>query len=220
MFGPLRTEIVARIFQVRQFASEACSPRDNPHSAVASKGLVFVQLYAVYEFAVTGIVTAALTEIQTHGLQLRDLRLPLLGIVLDPELLSIATVGPTHKWPRRRELFEKTDSSDSAPIPTAYFPGDGSHFRRQQLETIWMIFGLTCPIVPNNRHLGLIEELVEHRNAIAHGRETPDKIGGRFSDVDILARIDLTRDLCLHLIAEMEAHCSNSSNLKRHVDWQ
>jgi hypothetical protein len=215
MFGPLRTEVVDRIFQVRQFASEACNLGSNPSSAVASKGLVFVQLYAVYEFVVTGIVTAALTEMQSHRLQIRDARLPLLGIVLEAELASVATVGPANKWPRRLELFERTHSTDPVAIPTKHFPGDGSHFRRPQLDTIWMLFGLTSPVVPHGRHFDLIEELVEHRNAIAHGREKPEKIGGRFSDLDISARIDWTRDLCLHLITEMETHCADPANLRR-----
>jgi hypothetical protein len=215
MFGQLRIEVIDRIFQVRQFASEACDLNCNPQSAIASKGLVFVRLYAIYEFTVTGIVTAALTEVQTHGLQIRDLRLSLLGIILDPELLSITTVGSGHKWPRRCELFERTDSSDSIPIPPIAFPGDGSHFRRPQLETIWTLFGLTSPTVPHRRHLGFIDEMVEHRNSIAHGRETPENVGGRFSGVDIADRIDWTQDLCLHLIAEMQTHCSTAANLRR-----
>jgi MAE_28990/MAE_18760-like HEPN len=215
MFATLQAEVIDRVFRVQQFAAEACDVSKNPHSAIASKGIVFVQLYALYEYTVTGIVLAGLTELQSHGLQIRDLRAELLCIVLDREIKSASTAAADKRWLKRSELFSRIDSPGDIPILADHFPKDGSHFRADQLRTIWMLFGLACPVVPDPRCLGRIEEMVEHRNAIAHGRERADVIGRRYSDAEITLRINDAQELCLHLIASMQAHCAVAANVRR-----
>lgn len=215
MFPTIKTDIVDRVFRVAHFAAEACDSTHNPLSAVASKGLVFVQLYAVYEHAIVDGVLAGLTQLQVHGMAFRDVRHELLSIVLGPELQSAAEAGLKKKWRSRRELFRRSMCSDAVTIPAKHFPGDDSHFRRPQLETIWELFGITSPVVPQGQHFSLIEELVEHRNAIAHGRERPEAIGGRYSIGEIEKRIAWTRDLSLHIVTELETHCANPANLRR-----
>jgi hypothetical protein len=113
------------------------------------------------------------------------------------------------------ELFKKVDSASTFDVCDDLFPFDGSHFRFQQLETIWALFGLAVPIVTANRMMGRIDELVEHRNAIAHGRATAEEVGRRFSVGDIEGRINDTQDIYIHLISSMQLHCSNAANLSR-----
>ena len=56
------------------------------------------------------------------------------------------------------------------------------------------------PIVPEQRHLGRIMELVENRNAIAHGRRTPEDVGRSYSKQDIEDRISDIFDICIYIV--------------------
>ncbi len=67
-------------------------------------------------------------------------------------------------------------------------------------------FNLSQFVVPDNRHLGRIEELVENRNAIAHGRETAEEVGRRYSTSELGKRIDDVFTLTKYIISTMESH--------------
>lgn len=215
MFATLQTEIIDRIFRVRQFFLEACDPLKSPNSAAGSKGLVFVLLYAIYEYTLNQSVTAAMNALCGHKLGLQDVRLELLSVVLDPEICSAGTAGNEHKWDARCSLFGRLSSADPIKIPAKHFPNDGSHYRQRQLDTIWKLFGIAAPVLADVKHGSIIEELVEHRNAIAHGRETPGRIGGRYSAQDVEHRIKQTEAICLHVTATLQTHCASAANLRR-----
>lgn len=185
-----------------------------PH-VLTAKGLAFVQMYGVYEFTVRESVRASILDIKTKGLAFSVVRLELLGLLLDAEYKSAYMAGQKKSWSNRIEMLRKTGSADAVNTNDDTFPADGSHFRRQQLEVIWALFGIAGPVVPDPRLYPLINELVEHRNAIAHGRSTPEAVGGRYSDVDVIERIAQCHRLCEHVIGQLEQHCATPANLLR-----
>jgi hypothetical protein len=118
-------------------------------------------------------------------------------------------------WKQRLDLvasFESTTPLKS--LDDTLFPSDGSQYRIAQLETIWAVFGIVAPVVPESRLIGRIEELVENRNAIAHGRRTPEEVGGRYSIAEIEKRADDVEKIAFHLVTEMEKHF-NAGGMQR-----
>lgn len=213
MFGIARTETLTRILAARKFLDlvpliEASKPTE----AAICKGLVFVYLYGAYEYVVRSVVQAALSEIQTSGMSAKDLRRELLSLALDPLLTAVATVGRRRLWQCRAELFAECEASGPlASLDDTLFPSDGSHYRSQQLRTIWSLFGIAEPVVPELRHLGRIEELVENRNAISHGRRTAEEIGRRYSRAELESRIDDVQVIALHIVETMRKHCGSGA---------
>jgi len=61
-------------------------------------------------------------------------------------------------------------------------------------------------VVPENRLLGRIEEMVENRNAITHGRRTPEDVGRGYSRLDIEERFTDLRRICEHVLGSLETH--------------
>ena len=94
-------------------------------------------------------------------------------------------------------------------------PGVGQFYRPVHLDVIWAVFGITQPIVPENRLLGLIQELIAKRHAIAHGRETAAEVGRRFTVAEMHAKLTGTQTACLHILQVMENHCCHAPNLCR-----
>lgn len=214
MFPNLQNEVLARILAAQFFFKSVLSLGKEDTTRVL-KGLIFVQLYAVYEFTVVGIVRAALAEIKQRATPINTLRLELLALALHPEVSAVAECSLQRRWSTRIELFQRTDSSDAIGIDDTVFPADGSHYRPAQLQTIWALFGISEPIVPRLRLLPLIEELVDNRNAIAHGRKTGAEVGKSYTDGEIENKILATQEICLHLIQTMEAFCLDPANICR-----
>lgn len=186
--------------------------------ASAWKGLAFVQLYATYEYAVRSGVQATLVAVRGSGVEIRALRRDLLALVLDANWESVSMSGRPRVWGSRMALIAKMDSIDSsATLRDDLFPTDGSHYRISQLQTIWRIFSIDAPIVPEPRLMGRIEELVENRNAISHGRHTPEEVGGRYSWQDISARVVDTDAICGHLVGTLDAHVRSGGLLTERV---
>ena len=175
--------------------------------AAAHKGLIFVQLYGVYEYAVHSAVQAMLSAIRDEGLSAQDLHHRVLTLVLDGAFTSVAASGRGRSWEKRLDLvanFESTAPLGSLDNTT--FPTDGSHYRVKQLQTIWGVFGLDVPVLPEPRLIGRIEELVENRNAIAHGRRTPEEVGGRYSASEMDKTITDIEGVGTYVVTAMEAH--------------
>jgi hypothetical protein len=116
-----------------------------------ARGLAFVALYGVWEYTVRTSVEAAILELTKHAKPIRDIKLELLAFILHWECDSAGSCGRDSMWEKRTSLFRKTDSPDQFTNNNLPFPNDGSHYRKEQLQTIWRLFGIANDIVPDMR---------------------------------------------------------------------
>jgi hypothetical protein len=77
------------------------------------------------------------------------------------------------------------------------------------------VFGIPNPVVPYGRLVGFVDEMVDHRNAVSHGRKTAYEVGRGLTTTDILDRVKFTQDICMHIIETMEQHCSDATKVRR-----
>ena len=209
MFKAARMQVASRILDGQKFLSVAAASSNSQADVAATcRGLLFIQLYGAYEYAVTTTVQAALDMIMQQSLGYGQLRRELLALVLDPKWRSAGQVGAKGLWDSRLALIEAmNDTTPIIDLDNKLFPRDGSHYRFRQLETIERVFGFKSPILPESRLIGRIHELVEKRNAIAHGRNTAREVGARFTNGDMESRVADTNTIAQHVIDSMENHC-------------
>jgi hypothetical protein len=139
MFHSLEVDILDRILAARHFWLTVRKRKDRKALATA-KGLLFVQLYAIYEFSVTGIVQAALLQFNSAGVSPDTARLELLTIILDQEFTAATDPGTRRErlWYKRIELLESAFSSSVRPVKDTFFPSDGAWSAPQKLvQVIW-----------------------------------------------------------------------------------
>lgn len=204
------TRLAAARDLVRILVQRERAPNGTTLGDRSAKGLLFVQIYAIYECVVTGCVRALIDAANARSMTLASARSDLLALALDAEFTSIID-GSIHKtWSARSALLRRTRSSEAMRIRDGLFPKDGSHFRPDQLHTIWMLFGINSDFVPAPRFLGHIHELVDNRNRIAHGSDAPEEVGRRYTVADLERRVDDTELLCSHLIAGVDAYVSSA----------
>ncbi|MGP8232598.1 MAG: MAE_28990/MAE_18760 family HEPN-like nuclease [Methylovirgula sp.] len=214
MFSQLATEVEARFAAAQSFFG--ATKEFEGDNAATAKGLAFVQVYAVYEFTVCSVVRAAIESIKAHNHRLRDLNPSLMALALDPELSSLRDGGDKKIWENRINLFNKAFSGDRMEISSSTGPPhDGSHFRYTQLQMIFRVFGISRVPVKRRAHIGRINEVVGHRNLIAHGTEKANDIGRRYTRADISHITAQMRSVCLLLIQVFERYCSDGSQQLR-----
>lgn len=209
MFNPLRTEVTSRFASIETFFKGAHGLKGN--SAQIAKGLAFVQVYAAYEYTVSTVVQIAVDVLIAHSHPTKDLLPSLMALFLNGELQSLRDCPPKDIWDRRLRLFKQVFSSAAASVPNTILPSDGSHFRHTQLQVIFEVLGIERTPAQRQRHLYRIDEVVEHRNAIAHGRETAESIGRRYSRSEILRVVGQMKSVCVLLVAVIEKFCADPS---------
>ena len=209
MFATVSAQIADRCLSSQKTVALIKSLEETSQVALASacKGLAFVQLYATYEYSVRSAVQATLVALCAAGVEIRTLRRNLLALVLDPHWDSASDSGRPHVWDSRMALIASLDSSElTSTLRDDLFPNDGSHYRIHQLRTIWKIFSVSGPVVSEPRLIGRIEELVENRNAISHGRLTPEEVGSRYSWQEVASRVNDTDTIAGHVVSSLESH--------------
>ena len=209
MFATVSAEIAARHLSNQRTVAliESLEEKSQMVLASACKGLIFVQLYATYEYSVSSAVQATLVALRTAGVEIRTLHRDLLALVLNSHWDSAANSKRSRVWDSRMALLSSIDSDElTSTLRDDLFPSDGSHYRIQQLHTIWKIFSVSGPVVSEPRLIGRIEELVENRNAISHGRRTSEEVGSRYSWQEIAKRVNDTDAIAGHIVSRLESH--------------
>lgn len=208
MFAQVSARIADRCLSAQKLVAliESLETASNPATAMC-KGLAFVQLYSTYEYSVRASVQATLQELRAAGLEIRALRRELLALILEPHWESASSSGRARVWESRMGLIAQVDSSElTSEVRDDFFPADGSHYRVRQLQTIWRLFAIAEPVVPDPRYLGRIEELVENRNAISHGRLTAEEVGRRYSRQEIHDRMVDADTIANYVVRVLESH--------------
>jgi hypothetical protein len=210
-FDPIASEVSSRVTTCRSVVGSLHgTATSHPTYSQVFRGLIFVQMYALYEFTLSSAVRAAIEYVNASGRPCSQIRESVLSLLLAPEWLSAADAAPKRRWQVRSDLATAIRSpAVSGAFIDSTFPDDGSHFRTGQIATIWHVFGITAPLVPDQRLLQRIDELVENRNAIAHGRMTPEEVGKRYSPAEIAERVDDTESIVTHIISTMETQCTS-----------
>ena len=80
---------------------------------------------------------------------------------------------------------------------------------------ILKVFGVKRTLTVRRRHVYRIDEVVNHRNAIAHGRETAGDVGRRYSRQEIVQVIREIKGVCLRLIMIFDEYCSEPAKHRR-----
>ena len=184
--------------------------------AATTKGLMFVQVYAVYEFTVKSVVRVAIDSIRARNYKIKDISPSMMSLFLDPELNSLRDGGRKNEWENRLKIFDRAFSNDPVDLSSETSPpGDGSHYRYTQLLVIFKVFGIRRLPVRRRQHRQRIDEVVNHRNTIAHGQEKAEDIGRRYTRSDILRIARQMKSVCLLLINVFDGFCADGSRYRK-----
>lgn len=216
MLQDILLESTARLRDVRLFfdmIKRLSSPTAYSQEIRIAKGLFFVHLYGAYEYTITLLIQKTIQTINSMSYRINDCQPILLSIILDSQCKSLSQIGRDKQWSKRHELFHKAKSAETISIDTTIFSIECQNIKYRQLKIFAESFCIKDPVLPRMSLQNRVEELVENRNAIAHGRESPADIGGRYS-FDKLEQIYKDIDeLCTYIIQVFESYLNNKDFL-------
>lgn len=214
MFPTLQSDVESRFAVVQSFFR---ATRDfKGEIAAAAKGMAFVQVYAIYEFTVRSAVQISIDALNAHKTRIRDISPSLLALYLDPELSALKDCGVKNVWGNRLKIFERAFSRELISLSNGIGPpNEGAHYRHPDLIMICKVFGIARLPVPRRRHLFRIDEVVDNRNQIAHGSETAEEVGRRYTRPEINRIIAQMRAVCLLLIAIFDGYCTDRARHRK-----
>jgi len=181
--SPARQEVAIRFGVAQSLLTELkllepAPGQPVPASVNVQKAMFLVALYAAWEFAITRTVTDSANIITQKQVRCCDLATAMFPLAMDPEIKSISTPGGRDKkWIRRSALFSRAANGSPATIYESALTSELGNVWAKALRQVYEAFGLPdSPFYEANVDKR-IDELVEKRNSIAHGRIAPADVG-------------------------------------------
>lgn len=194
---------VRKLFaHIQSLDSKATTEQDpvSGENATILRGLIFVHLYGAFEYAVTLSVQVLLQEITKVSVPYCEFEHLFHAIALDSDFKSVSDPGSKDKWHKRRLLLQRQASTEMCTLNDTVF--------HNQLQNIWYetlsdLFEHLCIVgapVPENRMRGYIDEVVDYRNGIAHGRLSAREVGRGKTIEDIEKRLQAILEVVNHIL--------------------
>jgi len=192
-FSIERSNVNERMQQVRDFLtfiktqeSEDTPPLDT-NIVKTLRGLFFVHLYAAFEKSVNEGVEQYLQSVGSLNIKYSDIVNVFLPTALDAKFTSLQS---GERWQSRVDFSKMLESEEICLINNSVFSMYLQNTKSKVLENIALYIGISNKYFPNERDSHYLDEVVEKRNQVAHGRNTPITIGASGRAVDLEIRID------------------------------
>ena len=185
---------------------EAANPYAIDDLTKSQKGIFFVQLYAALEYTVTNGVSTFLELLSSNSRTPKKYAPPLLSILLDSYFKALMNSGSKNAWKKRYDLLEHAFGEVVCEIDTSVFPSSAMNISYKEIQEVWFFLGIECDPLPTGFFPPILGEVKDHRNAIAHGRECANDIGGRYTTVQLRKKYSDMELLCNHIVSSLSKH--------------
>lgn len=177
------------------------------------RGLYYVHLYSALEKALNETIEQAILLIKSKNIKNLHFSTPFNVISLNSKMQSFKQCGYKDYFDKSSEVFESINSEEVFDISNTIFS--------QNLQNVWFktiqdtirSFGAS-PIQVEPRVKLTIDEVVDKRNAVAHGRETPTVIGERHRVNVLRTKTQEIQIVIEQVISTFEDYIANFEFLK------
>ncbi|TGM35615.1 hypothetical protein EHQ75_16950 [Leptospira levettii] len=153
------------------------------------RGLFFVHLYSLIESVINELTQETLREIKSKSYPNNQFNLPFNTISLNSQIRSLKDSGYKKYFKKVFELFDSISSSNVFDIDETMFGTFVQNIWFATIEEIFLCFGLSTSILTIS-HRVLINEIVDNRNSISHGRKPTIEIGEKYTAAELKTKYD------------------------------
>ena len=214
----VRQETANRFQEVQTFLSAIKALESDPNRQMSElnvrKGLFLVLLYGAFEYSLTRTVTEVSALINSRRVEYGHINELLYPLALDPELTSVAMVGSKNKWEKRAELFKRQICADPVVLLEGAFLGQMENVWAATIQTMFNIFGVNQPALYDIKVRQYIDEVVDKRNAVAHGRESAATTGQAYTTVSLQKLLDEIATQTQYVFSAFEGHIMTKAFVK------
>ncbi|MFJ4055994.1 MAE_28990/MAE_18760 family HEPN-like nuclease [Pseudomonas sp. NPDC089743] len=207
-----------RLTEVQQLLNHIASlePDDatTPHPAEVKilRGFFYVHLYAALEKSVNEAVQLTLRLIASHNAPANHYELGFGSITSRGKLQAFKSCSYKSYHNNAVAIFSTLESSDKANIDETQFSDSLMNVWTNSILEVFHSFGITTTIDPRTR--ATIDELVENRNKVAHGRESALTVGERHRSNILRDKFTITTGMIDLVISNLELFYTTRSFIK------
>lgn len=176
------------------------------------KALFCVQLYASMEKSINDSVETLLNIVSSESIECKNLSHNLVPIALFNQFISIRDGKRSDVLSKATTIFGSSNSGDVAYLNPAVFSAELQNVWSKTINHILVSVGITEFSLSNVEKI-TVDEIVEKRNAIAHGRLSPVEVGERYTTEDLRKKLTILSGATTKLIDVFESYYIG----KRHV---
>jgi len=218
-FQTVKNNTSSRFNEVQVFLNYITSQEPNaplvptPLEVKIMRGLFYVHLYSSLEKSFNELVQHTLALINSKNVKNIHYTLSFNTISVIDKLKSLKDCSHKKFISKSIDIFEEVGTRNSRNINETMF---STYLQNVWVETILEIqgaFGMPImSIAPRTRYT--INEIVDKRNAVAHGRDSAAVIGERYRCSDLRIKLDITQDFIIGIIDEFENYYVDKKYLK------
>lgn len=211
MFTAAKNETTVRlgeVFQLFELIRQLEQPPPQPDRSETRilRGLFWVHLYAALEYTINAGTQRFLQETGRLEIPPEHFKPCFFSVALEPNFSSLRNVGEDKRWTKRLEIIEAQRAATAQKVNADIFGLYLQNIWAEKIETLFSCFGITDPIAPDPSYRPYIDELVNYRNGIAHGRLSALGVGSARRSDELLKRYQAISATCSHFYDTLEQH--------------
>lgn len=208
-FTKVKENTRKRFNEVRTFLNyissvEPSNPAvDIPLEVKVMKGLFYVHLYSALERSINDLIESTIILISSKQVKNNHFSPALLSIALVDNIKSLKDSSHSVLINKSVDIFTAADSTSVVKLSESLFYKNLQSVNTSSIEDAFKSFGIK-DLKLDPREKATVNEVVDKRNAVAHGRDSASSVGERFR-VDVLRdKMGLVSEVTLKLIDLIE----------------
>lgn len=207
-----RVQINERFREARTFLShiKVCESTSVPpidtEEVKILRGMFYVNLYGILEQSISIVIEEFLVAVAALKAKNFEFSVLFLPTALNAQFKSIADAQTERKWQKRVDFVNSIFNGEESKIESLLFSPHLQSCSNTTMSSILSYIGMSSAAISSNPDRHYIDEIVNKRHAVAHGRTSPATVGanGRSSDLDI--RFDAVQRTVELFISQIETY--------------
>lgn len=195
-------------------SQEPGNPTDpTPIEVKIMRGLFYVHLYSTLEKSINEVVQKTLLLINAQNVKNNHFTLAFNTISVLDKLKSLKDCSHKNFVDKSVQLFDEVGSRNIRTINETAFSNNLQNVWMNTIEEILSAFGIKN-IEIQARQKATIDEIVDKRNAVAHGRESASYVGERHRTDILRTKLDIAQNFTIQIIDTFDEYIENKKYLK------
>jgi len=218
-YAVVRSKTVTAFNEIQVFlnfiaSQEPRNPQDpTPLEVKVMRGLFYVHLYAAIELSVSEMTQQTILLINSKSVKNNHYITKFNTISVIDKIKSLKDSSYKNLIPKSAELFEEISSRNVRSLNETMFANSLQNIWIKTVEELVNAFGMK-PIIFQARERATIDEIVDKRNSVAHGREKASFVGERHRSIILRTKLNISQAFVQKLIYEFEDYYMQKKFLK------
>ena len=189
--------------------------RPLPPEQATIKGLFIVALYGFMEYSLGRLTQSAIQHLNSLNVKKKHLHAYAVAAACDNLFKSLRDSRGEKNYMRRLEVMDAITDDALASVDEGVFAEFIQNTYPSTFALIERTFYIELQELKNPKIAAYIREITENRNAVAHGRESPLTVGGRFTGADLSDRASAINQLLAELTSAFSGDIADPQFIRK-----